>query len=131
MNIVVVCAGIVRDGTRILIAQRKEEALEGLRWEFPGGKLAFGETPPETIVRELREELGLQVEVQQVFHVAAPVYGDRQFVILAYLCRALDPSFQLLDAADARWVSIDELGQFDMPVADIEIRDHLLRSLEH
>ena len=123
----VAAAIIVRDtsaGVRILIAQRKSEAsLEAGKWEFPGGKLEPLEHPEDCLRREIREELALEIEVDEIFDVASHIYqtasGPVHILLLCYLCRTTQADFKLLDVADARWVAVAELGDFEYAAADV------------
>lgn len=85
----IVTAGVVYKDDAVLIARRTAGALEGL-WEFPGGKLERGESPEECLTRELREELGLNVEIEDIFRVVYHVYAHGPVLLLAYRCRPLD-----------------------------------------
>lgn len=85
----IVTAGVIYEDDAVLIARRTAGALEGL-WEFPGGKLERGESPEECLARELREELGLNVEIEDIFRVVYHVYPHGPVLLLAYRCRPVD-----------------------------------------
>lgn len=85
----IVTAGVVRRGDTVLIARRASGPLAG-QWEFPGGKLEPGESPETCLARELREELGLEVQVEEVLAVVYHEYPERPVLLLAYLCRLPD-----------------------------------------
>lgn len=82
----IVTAGVLRSGDSVLIARRSSGPLAGL-WEFPGGKLEPAESPEACLARELREELGLEVEVGDIFAVVYHPYPGRPVLLLAYSCR--------------------------------------------
>ena len=124
-QLVVTAAVIERNGA-ILIAQRPPDKHMGLKWEFPGGKLEWGEDPRAGLAREIREELAIEVEVGDVIEVVAHVYEEMQVVLLAYACTYRSGDVQLLDVHDVRWVSRDELRDYDMAPADWPIVDKLL-----
>jgi len=110
---------------RILIARRQFDArAEAGKWEFPGGKVEPLEHPELTVVREIKEELGLNVKVERIFDVASHVsesdLGPVHVILLCYLCSTTETQFQLLDASDAKWVTIQETDQFDFAIADHE-----------
>ena len=111
--------------TKILIAQRKADAsAEGGKWEFPGGKVDPFEHPEATVVREIKEELDLDITVDRIFDVASHVYdhptkGPGQIILICYLCGADSADFKLLDVADAKWVTVHELDRFQFAEADI------------
>jgi mutator protein MutT len=87
-TILVVAAVIIRDG-RVLMTQRLEEAHLPLHWEFPGGKVEEGESPPAALERELMEELGIQTEIEEPFAFNWHDYGEKRILLLTYLARIL------------------------------------------
>lgn len=123
----VVSGIIVREmpeGTRVLIARRKlDTLLEPGKWEFPGGKLEEFEHPEAALAREIREELALEIEVGEIFDLASHIYetakGPVHILLMCYLCRASSADFKMLEVSDARWVSIDQLDEFEYAAADI------------
>lgn len=123
---VVVCAAIIQNESskKILIAKRNADAkVEAGKWEFPGGKLEFGESPNDCLTREIKEELDLGIEVGELFDVVSHVYKDSQkeahVVLLCYLCKTSETKFKLIDVADAKWISPSEFDAFDWAVADL------------
>ncbi|MBN1539578.1 MAG: (deoxy)nucleoside triphosphate pyrophosphohydrolase [Candidatus Thermoplasmatota archaeon] len=122
-----VTAALILRGDRILTAQRLSDSrFEPDKWEFPGGKVDFGEHPKRSLERELQEELGIDVEVGQLYELASHVYDQngmrRHVVILFYLCRISSGEPAPLDCQDLRWVSREELTNYiyvegDHPIA--------------
>ncbi len=113
------CALIDVDG-RVLVCQRPPgKALAGL-WEFPGGKVEAGETPEACVIRELHEELGIEVKAAclapSVF--ASHAYEDFHLLMPLYLCRRWDGVVQRREHAALKWMRPAELGDLDMPPAD-------------
>jgi 8-oxo-dGTP diphosphatase len=122
------------EGTRVLLARRKfDTSLEPGKWEFPGGKLEPLEHPKACLKREINEELGLDIEVGEVFDLASHIYdtpnGAVHILLMCYLCECKSGEFKLIDVADARWVSPDELGNFDYAAADVAVVEKLRHSL--
>jgi A/G-specific adenine glycosylase len=117
----VTAAVIRRDDGCLLIAQRKPEAMLGGLWEFPGGKCRPGESLPDCLRREIREELGVEIEVGQ--HLTTIRHGYTHFRISLHVfeCRHLSGDVRALDCADWRWVRLAELGDFAFPVTDQKI----------
>ena len=108
---VVVAAMIVDDEGRILIAERPEGKFMAGWWEFPGGKLEFGERPEDGLAREVREELGIEIEVGDPFHVVNVARTPESAVcVIFYWCRWTGGEIELLDAGDVAWVTA---GDFD------------------
>jgi len=117
-----VTAAVIRgeDG-RLLIAQRKPEAMLGGLWEFPGGKCQPGESLPECLQREIREELDLDIEVGRYLTSIDHGYTHFRISLHVFECRPLDGDPRALDCADWRWVQPAELGNFAFPVTDRKI----------
>lgn len=117
--IVTAAALIDRDG-RLLVQQRPEgKNMAGL-WEFPGGKLEPDETPEAALIRELREELGIETDAACLAPAtfASEPLGDRHLLLLLYICRKWRGTPQALEAAAIRWVRPVELHALPMPPAD-------------
>jgi len=124
----VVTAAVIRrpaDG-HILLAQRKPEAHNGLLWEFPGGKLEWGEDPRAGLAREIREELGIEITVGTALEVVAHTYEDRHIILLGYLCEHIHGDVQRLDVHDVHWVPPSALLTYDLAPADVPIVHRLL-----
>jgi len=130
LMLVAACALIDADG-RVLIARRPAGAeMEGL-WEFPGGKLAEGETPETALVRELKEELGIETDESCLAPIAFASFGLKDFHLLMplFLCRKWTgtPAAKAHDALN--WVKPEKLLGFDMTPADrplaAQLRDFL------
>ena len=92
-----VVAGLIREGGKVLLTQRKPGRHLGLHWEFPGGKVEAGETDEEALRRELREELGLEVAVGTRCFETRHTYGSREMHLLVYRCRVTEGEPQALD----------------------------------
>jgi 8-oxo-dGTP diphosphatase len=121
----VVAAVISRDG-RYLITQRRPQATLPLLWEFPGGKVEPGETDHQALVREVRERLGVDIEVKgEVRRVVHP-YDTYTVELHVYECALLSDRLQPLRVNDFRWVLPSELDQFEFPGADQHTVDQLL-----
>lgn len=129
---VLVTAALIRDKDRILIAQRKaDSSVEPSKWEFPGGKVEYGEHPEDCLIREIREELDLEIEVESLFDVTSHVYplasGRLHIVLLCYFCRTKSGELKKLDVQDAIWVQPLQLREFTYAAADIPVVEKFLR----
>jgi 8-oxo-dGTP diphosphatase len=117
--LVAACALIDTD-TRVLLARRPEgKKMAGL-WEFPGGKVNPGETPEAALIRELREELGIDVAEACLapFAFASHAYENFHLLMPLYLCRRWDGFVQPLEGQALAWVRPDKLAEYEMPAAD-------------
>ena len=130
----VVAAALADGEGRVLLQQRAPgRAMAGL-WEFPGGKVEAGERPEAALVRELREELGIEVEAARLAPIAfasadAPDGSGRHMLLLLYLCREWRGEPRPLDAAALKWLRAEEMRGADMPPADIPLVERLAASL--
>lgn len=123
-----VAAGIIRNSDgRILIAQRPPEGLLGGLWEFPGGKQETGETLPECLQRELREELAIEVEVGALFVVVKHAFTHFKITLHAFECVHTGGDPQKLGVHDFAWVTPDEFDAYSFGKADREIISALRR----
>jgi A/G-specific adenine glycosylase len=113
----VTAAVLHRDGT-VLLAQRPSEGLLGGMWEFPGGKLEAGETLEECLVREIREELGVQVRVGEAFGVYRHAYTHFRITLHAFRCELVRGRPRPLQAAGLAWVAPADLGNYPMGKVD-------------
>lgn len=129
-NYIDVAAGLVfRDG-RLLITQRHADAHLGGLWEFPGGKREPHETFEECLARELREELGIEVEVRAEIESLTHVYPEKTVHLKFFQCRWTRHEPRLLDCLNFRWVTADELGGYSFPDADARLLRRLADSAE-
>lgn len=119
-SLVVVAAALVdRDG-RLLVQQRPEGLSMAGLWEFPGGKLEPGETPEQALIRELGEELAIDVDQACLAPAcfASDMLGDRHLLLLLYVCRKWRGTPVAQHASALRWVRPVELHGLAMPPAD-------------
>jgi 8-oxo-dGTP diphosphatase len=114
-----VVAGLVVEGERVLITQRRADQSLPLGWEFPGGKMEPGETPELALARELREEIGVEVTVGRVWEVLSHPYPEFDLLMLVYPCRIRGGgTATCCEVADLAWVRPDEMDGYDILVAD-------------
>jgi 8-oxo-dGTP diphosphatase len=117
MPIKVVCGIIWKDG-HVFIARRKAgKALAGF-WEFPGGKLEKDEPPDAALIRELQEELGMQVEVLDFFGSSIYDYETLSIELIAYNCNFISESHNLTDHDEVKFVKPADLFKYKISPAD-------------
>lgn len=121
--LLVVAAALIDAHGRVLLAQRPEgKALAGL-WEFPGGKLEPGEAPERALARELREELALEVEPQDLWPITFASHGYEGFHLLMplYGLRRWRGEPQAVEAQALAWADPAAMGAYPMPPADLPL----------
>ncbi|MEO6780934.1 MAG: 8-oxo-dGTP diphosphatase MutT [Bradyrhizobium sp.] len=127
LTLVVACALIDPD-KRVLIAQRPEgKTLAGL-WEFPGGKLEPGERPEQTLIRELREEIGITVSEPCLAPLTFASHDYESFHLLMplYICRRWEGNAVAREGQKLAWVRANKLRDYPMPPADTPLIPHLI-----
>jgi 8-oxo-dGTP diphosphatase len=124
--LVVACALVDADG-RVLIAERPAgKAMAGL-WEFPGGKVEAGERPEDTLIRELKEELGIVVREPCLAPLtfASHDYSEFHLLMPLYVCRRWDGMVSAREGQRLAWVRPNRLRDYPMPPADEPLIAHL------
>jgi 8-oxo-dGTP diphosphatase len=121
-----VCAAIIQHQDKVLLTLRPEDKRLGGYWEFPGGKIEAGESPQFALVRELREELDIEIEVGSLLETVSHCYEWGNVLILAYSCTWISGEIKHLEVADHRWVAAENLRDYDILEADQPIIKKLL-----
>ena len=118
--LIVVAAALIDGDGRVLVQQRPQDKTMGGLWEFPGGKVELGETPEAALIRELREELGIDVEQACLAPAcfASEPLGGRHLLLLVYICRKWRGIPRAIEAPAIRWMRPVELHGLEMPPAD-------------
>lgn len=121
---VVTAAAIIRNG-KLLISQRQAGSHMEYKWEFPGGKLEPEETPEECIVREIKEELDMDIAVSDIYKVVMFKYEEKDILLLCYLCKLIKGEGKKLECNDFKWINRTELDGYDYVPADKPIVEKL------
>lgn len=119
----IVAAGILVEDGKVLVTQRKAGSHLAGAWEFPGGKVEPGEDPRVALVRELREELGVEARAGEIVEVTFHRYPEKAVLLLFYEA-SLDegsPAPRPLDVAALRWASSEALDESEFPAADVAV----------
>jgi 8-oxo-dGTP diphosphatase len=129
--VIVAACALLNEKGAVLIAKRPAgRPLAGL-WEFPGGKVEAGEKPEDALIRELREELGIEIAAGDLTPLtfARHDYADFHLLMPVYLCRKWRGELTAHEGQDLLWVRPDALADYDMPPADEPLKHSLPKLL--
>ncbi|HOX59824.1 MAG TPA: 8-oxo-dGTP diphosphatase MutT [Candidatus Paceibacterota bacterium] len=124
-SVIDVAAALVFRGGKLLITQRHAEAHLGGLWEFPGGKREAEETFEDCLMRELREELGIEVAVEELVESITHAYPDKTVHLRFFRCRWVKHEPQPLGCPAFKWVRAAELNEYAFPAADARLLETL------
>ena len=123
---ILVTAAIIHKDNKILITQRKKEQHNGLRWEFPGGKLDFGEDLRSCLEREIKEELGIKIKANKIISYSSHVYGgEKHIVLIAFACDFISGKIEKKEINNFAWISLKEAKDYDITEADLPFIEEL------
>lgn len=128
MKNVNVSAAVIYRANNILCVQRREnlKAYISLKWELPGGKVEEGEQFQEALVREIREELSVDIEISEFFMTVEHTYPDFHLVMHVYKCHLIEGEVILNEHAAMKWLKVEELDELDWAEADVPIIKRLM-----
>ncbi len=128
--LVVACALVDPDGRVLLTERPPGKTMAGL-WEFPGGKVEAGERPEQSLIRELQEELGIQVREPCLAPLTFASHGYPNFHLLMplYVCRRWEGTVTANEGQKLAWVRPNRLRDYKMPPADEPLVAHLMTLL--
>lgn len=124
----VVCGLVFDQKDRLLLCRRMKGELKGY-WEFPGGKRE-NESAEEALRRELLEELGLDVAVEEYFMDSVHSYPTISIRLMAYRCRAMGSIGKMTDHDAIKWIHPKDIDTFRLAPADVPIAEELLRNIQ-
>ena len=116
-----VVAALIWDKNRFLACQRPAHKARGLLWEFVGSKVEPGETKEQALIRECQEELAVTVAVQDVFMEVDHVYPDLTVHLTLFNASIAEGTPQKIEHNDLRWITVEEIDQYEFCPADEEI----------
>lgn len=125
-----IAVGLVFDDNEVLIQRRPDEGLLGGLWEFPGGKQEDGESPETACAREVWEELGVEVNVEDHFYTLSHAYSHFKITLHAFRCRIDNGTPEAREGQPFRWVGLDELDEYAFPRANRRLIEELERRQE-
>lgn len=122
-----VSAALIFHQGRLLITRRRDDSHLGGLWEFPGGKREPNETFEQCLIREIREELGMEIAVGDLFEEISHAYKEKTVRLKFFVCRWIGGEPKALGCASFEWISKDELTQYEFPAADARLLKRLYR----
>jgi len=125
----VTCALIINSDSRILAAQRSAQMNLSLKWELPGGKIEPNETPEECLIREIKEELNIDIEIINSLTPNTHSYPTISIKLIPFICKHINGEIELKEHAQYRWLNTNELLDLDWADADIPILNDYLNYL--
>lgn len=121
MKSVEVSAALIFRNGELLITQRNANSHLGGRWEFPGGKREAGESWEECLAREIREELGVEISVGELFDEISHDYPEKSVQLKFFLCKLISGEPRPIDCAAVKWISKGGLDEHEFPAADAQL----------
>jgi mutator protein MutT len=128
--VIEVSAALIFHDGKLLITQRHARAHLGGLWEFPGGKREAGETFEQCLVREIREELGVEISVGKLFESVTHAYPEKTVHLKFFVCRLTGGEPKPLGCEAFKWISAAELDNYRFPAADTKLLEKLRDALE-
>ena len=125
MKLVHVAVGVVLRGTQVFISLRADNAHQGGKWEFPGGKVEANETVLDALRRELQEEIGILVQSSEPLLVIEHDYGDKLVKLDVHAVSAFGGEPEGKESQQTRWVEVSALEAGEFPAANVAIIDAL------
>jgi mutator protein MutT len=125
--VIVVVAAIIRANEKILITRRPKHVHLPDLWEFPGGKVEPDESLEDALHREIREELGIEISIEDEYFFVEHQYPEKAVALHFFKCRIHKGEPRPLHAAEVRWVDAHDLVRYPFPEADAELIARLLK----
>ncbi len=123
---ILVTAAIIEKDRKYLITQRPKDKHNGLRWEFPGGKINFGEDPRECLQREIKEELGIIIKANEILEYSSHIYnGEKHIILIAFKCKFISGKIKKIEINNFAWVSLKDMKNYDITEADLPFIEKL------
>jgi 8-oxo-dGTP diphosphatase len=126
----VTCAIIRNEDNEVLVVQRGEKSDHPLKWEFPGGKLKDGESEDECIIREIKEELSIDIVICSRMTDVEYDYGVKHILLIPFICDTLDELPILSEHIAYKWVAPADMKKIDFAEADKVVADNYLKSIK-
>ena len=125
----VTCAIIINKDGQVLVTQRSAEMKLPLKMEFPGGKIEAGETAEQCLIREIKEELNLDIEIIQDMPANVHSYPDFSIKLMPFICRISAGTIVLKEHASWYWMEAVRLPGLDWAAADVPVMENYLKAI--
>ena len=122
----VTCALIIDNQSHLFAAQRSPSMSLPLKWEFPGGKIEKNESERECLIREIKEELNIGIEIIYNLPLITHSYPSITIRLIPFICKQVDGTITLKEHSDFKWLDTNELLDLDWAEADLPIINHYL-----
>jgi len=129
MKTIEVVAAIIKQNNNIFVTRRSYGEFENM-WEFPGGKMEIGETREEALIREIKEELELDIDISRYLTTVKYDYPTFHLTMHCFICTISGGKLQLNAHNDAKWTTLEELGQLNWVPADILVIEKLKQTAQ-
>jgi len=126
MKKIQVVAAVLKYKDKYFCAQRKNKGPLAMKWEFPGGKIEKGETKEEALIREIKEELLLDITIDKFIMTVEHQYETFHLTMHAYLCHGDTNNIKLIEHLNSKWLDKNNLENLDWAGADIPIVKRLI-----
>lgn len=128
MNIVEVVAALIWNGEKFMICQRPANKKRGLLWEFVGGKVEKGESKERALIRECKEELDIEIEVDSEFISTKHTYPDITINLTVFNSRIVSGKPTILEHKDLKWITKNEIPKYNFCPADVVILEKIKKN---
>ena len=125
MKTINVVAAIIKHGNQILATQRGDGDYKG-KWEFPGGKIEEGESPEQALIREIKEELDVEIRVNELVDIVEHDYPTFRLKMSCFYCEIISGDLVLNEHLDAKWLRSNELDTIDWLPSDLGLIEDLI-----
>jgi len=129
MAIKVTCAVIINKQDQVFVAQRSKQMSLPLKWEFPGGKIELNETPEECLIREINEELSIEIEIIKAYPSHTHTYPKITIELIPFVCNYISGDVFLKEHAEFKWLEKNDLLALDWADADVPVVNYYLNLL--
>lgn len=128
-TIIHVTCAIIEKAQDILIAQRNEKMSNPLKWEFPGGKINKNETIDDCIIREIKEELDINIYIKYKLSSSSFLFDNKEIILYPFICQIESGEINLKEHINIRWLRPFDVYKFDLSPADIPVLDNYINYL--